>query len=116
VPDDGTPLRHLNRLERRLLGWAVLRMCASRSQRFQRALEENGPVATARMACVNTLRLYGIGLFLLGLVGELAGVRPLAYPLMGLAALCVLWSCWCLLTVVGPERAHKRSRLDVLDS
>jgi hypothetical protein len=127
VPDDGTPLQHLSRLERRLLGWAVLRTFASQSPRFRRALEENGPVATVRMACVNTLRLYGIGVFLLGLACELARTRSLAYAFMALAALCVLWSCWCLLTAIGPERAYKRERAgaaerrtlpgrDVLDS
>jgi high-affinity Fe2+/Pb2+ permease len=127
VPDEGSPLQHLNRLERRLLGWMVLRMFAADSPRFARALAETGPIATARMACVNTLRVYAIGLFLIGLVGELARTAALAYPFMALAALCVLWSCWCLYTVVGPERAYKAERshaaegrrpsgLDVFDS
>lgn len=127
MPDDGSPLQHLNGVEHRLLGWMVLRMFASDSPRFARALSDTGPVATARMACVNTLRTYAICLFVLGLVGELVRSRALTYPSMALAALCVLWSCWCLYTVVGPERAHKRehardaekrllSGLDVLDS
>jgi len=127
VPDDRSPLQHCNRIERGLLGWMVLRMFATDSPRFARALADAGPVATARMACVNALRMYAIGLFVLGLVGELVRSRTLAYPCMTLATLCVLWSCWCLYTAVGPERAHKRehardaerkllSGLDILDS
>jgi hypothetical protein len=126
VPEAGSPLSYLNGIERLLLGRVVLRMSASGSPRFARALEQNGPLATTRMACVNALRLYAIALFVVGLLGELVRSRALTYPFMALAALCVLWSCWCLYTVVGPERAYKRehardaeqrllSGLDVLD-
>ncbi|HMG97721.1 MAG TPA: DUF3040 domain-containing protein [Gaiellales bacterium] len=112
VPDDQSPLQHLNRIEQRVLGRMVQRMFASDGPRFARALKDAGPVATARMACVNTLRAYAMALFVLGLVGELVGSRALAYPFMALAALSVLWSCWCLYTAVGPERAYKREHGD----
>ncbi|HEY1833004.1 MAG TPA: hypothetical protein VGG08_01100 [Solirubrobacteraceae bacterium] len=105
---DGSPLRYLNDHERRAFGWFVERMFRSRSVRFERALEQVGEEATARMACVNALRGYAIGLFLVGMLGELVSARALTYPAMALAALCMVWSFWCLYTVVGPERAHKR--------
>jgi fatty acid desaturase len=105
---DGSPLRYLNDRERRAFGWFVERMFRSESPRFERALEQAGEEATARMACVNALRGYAIVLFLIGMFGELISVPALTYPTMALAGLCMLWSFWCLYTVVGPERAHKR--------
>lgn len=110
MPVDDSPLQHLNGPERRVLGWVVLRMFATDSPRFARALADAGPIATARMACVNALRGYAICFFLLGLVGELIRSRAVTYPLMALAGLCMVWSFWCLYTVVGPERAYKREQ------
>jgi hypothetical protein len=109
VSDDRSPLGYLNRAEQLLLGWLVSRLFASRNPRFRRALEESGPQATARMACVNALRLYAIVLFLLGMLAKLAHVTPVATVLYVLAAGCMAWSFWCLYTVVGPERAFKKS-------
>ena len=40
----------------------------------------------------------------------MAGVRVLALALYGVAAAAMAWSFWCLYTVAGPEREHKRSR------
>jgi uncharacterized membrane protein YuzA (DUF378 family) len=110
MADELSPLPYLNAPERRLLGPLVRRLCATGNPRFQRALEENGPEATARMACVNALRIYAIGLFALGVVARLAGVGALALALYGLAAAAMAWSFWCLYTVAGPEREFKRER------
>jgi hypothetical protein len=116
VPFDGSPLQYLNAPERRVLGRLVARTFASDSRRFSRALEKNGPEATARMACVNALRGYAVTFFLLGLVGELAHSRLLTYPLMALAFGCMVWSFWCLYTMVGPERAYRRAHAAELEA
>lgn len=109
MSDDRSPLGYLNRAERLLLGWVVRRLFASGNPRFVRALEESGPQATARMACVNALRLYAVVLFVLGTLVRLAHVGPLAVVLYALAVACMAWSFWCLYTVIGPERAYKKS-------
>src|SRR3954453_902140 len=70
VADELSPLAYLNEPERRLLGPLVHRLCATGNTRFQRALEENGPEATARMACVNALRIYAIALFAVGVLAR----------------------------------------------
>lgn len=101
------PLRYLNNAEQKLLGRVVRRLWATDNPRFQRALEETGAQATARMACVNALRLYAIGLFLLGTALKLAHATAPATAVYVLAAACMAWSFWCLYTVVGPERAHR---------
>ncbi len=103
------PLRYLNRAERLLLGWTVAHLFATGNPRFERALEKSGEQATTRMACVNALRLYAIGLFLAGTLAKLAAVEALAYGFYALAAAAMAWSFWCLYTVVGPEREHRRS-------
>jgi hypothetical protein len=108
VSDALDPMPYLNASERRLLGALVRRLCSTGNPRFQRALESSGTKATVRMACVNALRLYALGLFVLGTVAKLAAVSPLAYLCYGLAAVSMAWSFWCLFTVVGPEREHKR--------
>lgn len=108
VGDERRPLRYLNAVELALLGWAVLRLCATGNARFQRALQETGPQATARMACVNALRLYAVVLFVAGSAVKLAHVSAPATALYALAAACMAWSFWCLYTVVAPERAFKR--------
>jgi hypothetical protein len=107
------PLRFLNRTERRLLGWMVIHMFTTENPRFERALEKSGEKATTRMACVNALRLYAIGLFVLGSIAKLASVGVLASGFYGLATVAMAWSFWCLYTVVGPEREFRRaSRLE----
>jgi hypothetical protein len=103
------PLRYLNRTERRLLGWLVVHLFATENPRFERALEKSGEQATTRMACVNALRLYAIGLFVLGTLAKIASVSVLAYGFYGIAAAAMAWSFWCLYTVVGPEREHRRA-------
>jgi hypothetical protein len=108
VDGERDPLRYLNRAERKLLGGLVRKLWATNNPRFQRALAETGAQATARMACVNALRLYAIGLFLLGTLLKLAHAAAPATALYVLAAVCMAWSFWCLFTVVGPERAHRR--------
>jgi hypothetical protein len=103
------PLRYLNRTERRLLGWMVVHLFATGNPRFERALEKSGEEATSRMACVNALRLYAIGLFLAGTIAKLGGVSSLAYGFYAFAAVAMIWSFWCLFTVVGPEREFRRA-------
>lgn len=104
------PQAFLNAPERRLLGPLVLRLCATGNPRFQRAIETTGAEATVRMACVNALRVYAIVAFTLGAAARLAHLLPLAYACFALAGACMAWSFWCLFTVVGPEREHKRTR------
>ncbi|MGO9489676.1 MAG: hypothetical protein ACLQBB_11675 [Solirubrobacteraceae bacterium] len=108
MTDDQSPLRFLNGPERRLLGPLVVRLFRTANPRFQRALETSGTEATARMACVNALRLYAIVLFTLGAACKLAGVGLLAYLFYVLAAAAMAWSFWCLYTVVRPEREFRR--------
>jgi hypothetical protein len=110
VSQDPSPLPYLNTAERRLLGPLVKRLYATGNPRFQRALETTGPEATARMACVNALRIYAVCLFVLGVLARAAGAGPGALVLYGLAAAAMIWSSWCLYTVVGPEREFKRER------
>ena len=103
------PLRYLNRLERRVMGWLVVKLFATGNPRFERALEKSGEKATTRMACVNALRLYAVGLFVLGSLAKLMAVEPLAYGFYSLAGATMLWSFWCLFTVVGPEREYRQA-------
>jgi hypothetical protein len=110
VSDDLSSSPYLNAPERRLLGPVVQRLCSTGNARFQRALEESGPEATARMACVNALRIYAIALFALGVIARVGGVAVLAVALYVLAVAAMAWSFWCLYTVVGPEREFKRER------
>jgi hypothetical protein len=110
VADEETPLAYLNEPERRLLGPVVTRLNRPGSPRYQRALEENGAEATARMGCVNALRIYAVVLFVLGVLARVAGAQAPALVFYGVAVAAMAWSFWCLYTVVGPERAHKRSR------
>ena len=105
---DRDSLTYLNPTEQKLLGPLVRRLCASGNPRFQRALETSGAKATARMACVNALRIYAIVLFVLGTLGRIVHVTPIAYVCFAVAAACMAWSFWCLYTVVGPEREFKR--------
>lgn len=108
MSDVPSPLRFLNGPERRLLGWLVCRLFDTDNPRFVRALERSGVQATARMACVNALRLYAIGFLVLGLLSQLVGLLPVSYLFYALAGACMAWSFWCLATTVGPEREHKR--------
>jgi len=108
VSEDLSPSSYLNASERKLLGPVVQRLCATGNARFQRALEESGPKATARMACVNALRIYAIGLFALGVIARFGGVPAVALAFYVLAVGAMGWSFWCLYTVVGPEREFKR--------
>ena len=108
MSQDPSPLPYLNAPERRLLGPLVRRLYATGNPRFQRALEKTGAEATARMACVNALRIYAVCLFVAGVLARVAGVKPAALALYGLAAAAMVWSSWCLYTVVSPEREHKR--------
>jgi hypothetical protein len=108
VSDDRSPLQFLNRVERVLLGPLVTRLFATGNPRFERALQNVGPKATARMACVNALRIYAVVLFIFGTAGKLAHVPPVAYGFYGLAAAVMAWSFWCLYTVLAPEREYKR--------
>lgn len=108
VTDYHSPLQYLNRLERIALGRLVRRLCSTGNPRFRRAMEQNGAHATARMACVNALRLYAIMFFVIGAVAKIGRVSVLAYGAYGLAALCMAWSFWCLYTAAGPEREFKR--------
>ena len=110
VSEDLNPLLFLNGPERRLLGPLVARLCATGNARFQRAIETTGTEATVRMACVNALRIYALVLFVLGSLGRLAHIVPVAYAGFVLAGACMVWSFWCLYTVVGPEREHRRLR------
>ncbi|HXD54398.1 MAG TPA: hypothetical protein VN618_06570 [Solirubrobacteraceae bacterium] len=110
MSEDLNPLSFLNGPERRLLGPLVARLCATGNARFQQAIETTGAEATVRMACVNALRIYAIVLFVLGSLGRLAHLVPVAYTCFVLAGACMVWSFWCLYTVVGPEREHKRLR------
>jgi hypothetical protein len=110
VSEDLSPLPYLNALERKVLGPLVARLFATSNPRFQRALQSSGVEATARMACVNALRIYAIVLFVIGIAGRFAGVAVLADLCFGLALVAMAWSFWCLYTVVGPEREFKRRR------
>jgi len=110
MDDSRAPLRYLNGIERRMLGRLVLHLFATGNPRFERALEKSGEQATSRMACVNALRLYAIGLFVLGTLSKLASVSILAYGFYGLATVAMVWSFWCLFTVVGPEREFRQAR------
>jgi hypothetical protein len=110
VSEDSSPLPYLNAIERRMLGPLVIRLFATGNPRFQRALENSGVAATARMACVNALRTYAIVLFVLGTVGRLVGAGVLSDVFYVLAMAAMAWSFWCLYTVVGPEREFKRRR------
>lgn len=110
VSENRDPLRYLNRAERLLLGPLACRLYAAGTPRTQRALQSSGPEATARMSCVNALRIYAVALFVLASVCKLAQVAALADVLYAVAAACMAWSFWCLYTVVGPERAHRRGR------
>lgn len=110
MDEESELLSHLNATERRLLGPLVGRLLRAGSPGLRRALEQSGPRATARMACVNATRLYALALFVLGCLAELGRLPVLAYGLLGLAAAFMAWSFWCLYTVVGPEREFKRSR------
>jgi hypothetical protein len=110
VSHDPSPLPYLNTPERVLLGPLVRRLFATGNPRFQRALENDGEEATARMACVNALRIYAILLFVAAIAARVAGVEPLALALYAVAAAAMVWSFWCLYTVMGPEREHRRAR------
>lgn len=109
VSDDRSLLSYLNSTERRVLGPLVRRMLASENPRIRRAMAETGAQATARMACVNALRLYAIVLFVVGTLAKLGHVGVLASALYVLAGAAMIWSFWCLYTVVGPEREFKRA-------
>ncbi len=108
--DDHSDLPYLNGPERRVLGPVVARLQRPGNPRFERSLEETGPEATARMACVNALRIYAVCLFVLGVAARTAGVRILALALYGVAAAAMAWSFWCLYEVARAEREHSRSR------
>ncbi len=108
MSEDLSPSSYLSAPERKLLGPVVQRLCTTGNARFQRALEESGPEATARMACVNALRIYAIGLFALGVIARVGGVPALALVFYAFAVGAMVWSFWCLYTVVGPEREFKR--------
>jgi hypothetical protein len=102
------PLPYLNTPERVVLGPLVRRLLRTGNPRFQRALETTGAEATARMACVNALRIYALLLFAAGIVVRLASATSLAVLLYGVAVAAMLWSFWCLYTVARPEREFKR--------
>jgi hypothetical protein len=110
VSEDLEPLSYLNPVERRLIGLLVRHLCSTANPRFSRAVERTGPEATVRMACVNALRIYAIGLFVAGTLARFAGVWPLGYALLVLAAAAMVWSFWCLYTVARPEREFKRAQ------
>ena len=101
-------MSYLNAPERTVLGALVKRLCAAGNPRVERSIEATGIEATVRMACVNALRIYAIGLFALGTIARIAGVTPLAELGFVLACAAMAWSFWCLFTVARPEREHKR--------
>jgi len=110
VSDEPNPLPYLNTPERAVLGPLVRRLFATGNPRFEKALETTGAEATARMACVNALRIYAIVLFALGIAARVAGVATLALALYAIAVAAMAWSFWCLYTVAAPERAFKAER------
>jgi hypothetical protein len=112
VSHDPSPLPYLNAPERVVLGPLVRRLFSTGNPRVARAIETTGTEATARMACVNALRIYAIVLFALGIVARIAGVGMLALSLYGVAVVAMVWSFWCLYTVAGPEREFKRAHLE----
>ena len=109
MSEDLEPLAYLNPAERKLIGPLVRRLCSTANPRVRRAVETTGPKATVRMACVNAFRIYAIALFAGGVLARIAGVAPLGYLLLALAAAAMAWSFWCLYTVIGPEREFKRA-------
>jgi len=100
----------LNAPERRVLGALVARLCRAGNPRLERAIETTGAEATVRMACVNALRVYAIGLFAIGTIFRIAGLGAPALLFFVVACGAMGWSFWCLFTVVRPEREHKQLR------
>ena len=106
--EDRDTLSFLNPAERRAFGPLVQRLCNTENPRFRNAVESTGAEASVRMACVNALRIYAVALFAVGMLTKLAGVGALTYLAFALAGACMVWSFWCLYTVVGPEREFRR--------
>jgi hypothetical protein len=113
---DESALPYLNGPERRVLGPVAVRLQRPGNPRFERSLEQTGPEATARMACVNALRIYAVCLFVLGVAARTAGVQVLALAFYAIAAAAMAWSFWCLYTVAKAEREHKRGGEDATSS
>ena len=101
---------YLNRVEQRLLGWLVRILLSDGNARLQRARAESGDEATARIACVNALRVYAFALFVLGCCLRLVSLTVLADVFYVLATLTIGWSLWALYTAYMAEREFKRAQ------
>jgi hypothetical protein len=104
------PLQYLNRVERALFGWMVVRMFVTNTSRFAKWVKDSGPEAVAHTACGRVLLLYGFGFMVLAIFGQIVRVDVIAYVFYGLVGVCAVWAFVCLLLALGPQREFRRIR------
>jgi uncharacterized membrane protein YuzA (DUF378 family) len=105
------PLKYLNRVERLLVGWFVVRQFRTNIPRFAKWVHNSGPHATACCACGQVFALYIWAFVLPGVVFGIAGLSGIAAVCYILAGICALWAFACVISAIKPQREYKRARM-----
>lgn len=104
------PLQYLNRVARFLTGWFVIRQFETNVPRLAREIEKSGPHAAALWSSCRTFQLYAIGIGYLAIFLDVFGITMIAYPLLGLFAICIMCEVACLVSARKPQREYRRAR------
>jgi uncharacterized membrane protein YuzA (DUF378 family) len=106
------PLQYLNRVERLLLGWMVVRQFRVRYGRFPKWLRSSGPEAVARTSCARVLTLYIWVTGMSAAIFHIAEINVIANILYVLTGVCAVWAVACILSSLEPQREFRRTRQD----
>ena len=107
---DPDPLQYLNRVERLLVGWSVVRQFRTNSPRFAKWVQGSGASAAARFSAGQTFSMY---IWLWGLPGVLfgiAGLPKVAAVLYVAAGVCFGSSLICATCGLRSQRDFRRSK------
>jgi hypothetical protein len=104
------PLGYLNRVERFLVGWSVVRLFETNRPRTAKWLQRSGPHAVARVAASQTFGMYIWLGVLPGVAFEVAGLPQVATVLYALAGVSAVWAGACVISAIRPERAYRREQ------
>jgi hypothetical protein len=105
------PLQYLNRVERFLVGWIVVRAFARNSPRFAKWVQSSGPHAAARSACAQAFVLYIWGFGIPAVILNTAGLFVISDLLLLLAGACLIASIACVISGFKPQREYRRTQM-----
>jgi hypothetical protein len=109
TPDDRHPLEYLNRIDRLLVGWSVMRSFQTNAPRFAKWVRDYGPEAAAQTSSAQTFIMYGWLVFLAGFILKVSGAGlagVIAYVFTGV---CIIWTALHIPLILRSQRRYRRS-------